>query len=283
MMIEMDQHGSMIWMLVPVLAIIFAAIFLGYQLRPASKAALARLQSDNRFRIGPEAVDRPATTEPEDLLIVIPDISGYTRFMSLSKLGLAHAHYVISELLSAILDAGSGTFRPMRLEGDAVVFYARMSQLQPLDVGTGLMKIMQAFDERLQSLIRENACPCKACRQIGALDLKIVVHHGEVLRFRMGGMEDLSGEAIITAHRLLKNSVGKSRYILVTDGTIPFVRFTPDLAKKGITETLDSAGTISATAFDIPNLSTDVPDRPPAAIVLPIKARDLVRKFRLTV
>jgi len=283
MMMEMDQHGVMVWMLVPVLAIVLAAVFIGYQLRPASEAAIARLQPGNRFRTGAEAADRPASTEPEDLLIVIPDISGYTRFMSLSKLGLAHAHYVIAELLSAILEAGSETFRPMRLEGDAVVFHGRMSTLHPQDVGKGLIEIMQAFDSRRRSLVRENACPCAACTQIGALDLKIIVHHGEVLRFRMGGMEDMSGEAIITAHRLLKNGAGQPRYILVTESTKPFVAFPNDLSHRTITETLDSAGVIAATVFDLPDTRPDEPgDRAPGT-ALTAKARDLVRKIRIAV
>lgn len=281
MMMETGQHGFMVWMLVPVLLVVLAAGFLGYQLRPAPKSALERLQPGNRFRVDENPVDLPSSTEPEDLLIVIPDISGYTRFMSLSKLGLAHAHYVIAQLLAAVLEAGGRTFHPMRLEGDAVVFYASVSKTGPADVGQGLMEIMRAFDTRQDSLIRENACPCQACTAIGELDLKIIVHHGEVLRFSMGGMEDLSGEAIITAHRLLKNGVGQPRYILVTEGTSPFVDFQKDLQQRRLTEELDSSGTINATAYDIPRTAPLAHGDLSSVPNLPARAKDLVRKLSI--
>ena len=39
------------------------------------------------------------------------------------------------------------------------------------------------------------------------LDLKIVVHHGSVIRHRIAGREELVGSDVIVAHRLLKNHV----------------------------------------------------------------------------
>lgn len=282
-MMDMEPHGFMYLMLLPVLLIVLAGAYLGYQLRSAPKAEIRTLQSGRPFRLGEPTDALPASTDPEDLLIVIPDISGYTRFMSLSKLGLAHAHYVIRELLAAVLEAGSATFRPMRLEGDAIVFHASVSKTGPDAVGQGLTDIMRAFDERRSKLIRQNACPCKACKAISQLDLKIIVHHGEVLRFSMGGMEDLSGEAIITAHRLLKNGVGKPRYILVTEGTQDFVHFTDTLNQRPITEVLDSAGTIDATVYDIPVHQEADQSREAMDIVLAEKLQDLGRKIRLAV
>lgn len=283
MMMEMDQGGHVVWMLAPVLAIILAAGYIGFQLRPASKAAIARLQAENRILSAARSRNVPLSVRPEDLLIVIPDISGYTHFMSLSKLALAHAHYVIAELLTVILETGGRTFQPMRLEGDAVVFYANVSAVGPEDAGRGLLDIMQAFDARRQSLALENVCLCKVCQHIGDLDLKIIVHHGEVLRYRMGGMEDMSGEAIITAHRLLKNGAGQPRYILVTDDTKPFVDFARDLPHRTITETLDSAGTIAASVFDLPYDLADGPRDITTGGALTAKAKDLVRKIRVAV
>ena len=39
------------------------------------------------------------------------------------------------------------------------------------------------------------------------LDLKIVVHHGSVIRHRIAGREELVGSDVIVAHRFLKNHV----------------------------------------------------------------------------
>jgi len=283
MMMEMNQDGHMLWMLLPVLALVFAAAFIGFQLRPASKPAMERLQAQGSLKTNLYRGSTPISAEPEDLLIVIPDISGYTHFMSLSKLALAHAHYVIAELLTAVLEAGDKTFHPMRLEGDAVVFHANVAVVGPREAGDGLLRIMRAFDARRQSLALENACLCKACRHIDDLDLKIIVHHGEVLRYSMGTMEDMSGEAIITAHRLLKNSVGQPRYILVTEGTGNFVEIPSGLPHRTVSEVIDSAGTISTTVYDVPNEIKPEPGSIEPGAVLTAKALDLTRKLRAVV
>ena len=39
------------------------------------------------------------------------------------------------------------------------------------------------------------------------LDLKVIVHHGSVIRHRIAGREELVGSDVIVAHRLLKNHV----------------------------------------------------------------------------
>lgn len=39
------------------------------------------------------------------------------------------------------------------------------------------------------------------------LDLKFVAHHGEFIKQRMGGRDELAGRDVILVHRLLKNGV----------------------------------------------------------------------------
>jgi hypothetical protein len=41
------------------------------------------------------------------------------------------------------------------------------------------------------------------------LDFKFVVHHGEMVKQKMGGREELAGRDVILVHRLLKNAVGE--------------------------------------------------------------------------
>ena len=42
------------------------------------------------------------------------------------------------------------------------------------------------------------------------LDVKFVGHHGEFVRQKMSGREELAGKDVILVHRLLKNDVGKT-------------------------------------------------------------------------
>ncbi len=65
-------------------------------------------------------------------------------------------------------------------------------------------------------MARSNLCACGACRHIGDLDLKAVVHRGPVSAYRLGRFVELSGLPVVVVHRLLKNGVRRPRYLLVT-------------------------------------------------------------------
>ena len=54
-------------------------------------------------------------------LILIPDISGFTEYMSNSD--LIHCRYIIAELLEVILNSNTLGLSVSELEGDAVLFY----------------------------------------------------------------------------------------------------------------------------------------------------------------
>ena len=57
-------------------------------------------------------------------VIVLADISGYTRFIKLHGLALVHAESVITELLESIIEHASYPLTLNKLQGDAVLFYA---------------------------------------------------------------------------------------------------------------------------------------------------------------
>jgi hypothetical protein len=61
----------------------------------------------------------------ESATIPIPDISGYTEF--LTKTELVHSSHIINELLEAILAANSGDFVLSEVEGDALLLYHKGS------------------------------------------------------------------------------------------------------------------------------------------------------------
>src|SRR5436309_13485617 len=54
-------------------------------------------------------------------LLLIADIGGYTKYMTLHRLGLAHAQANIVRLLEAVIDAAPG-LELIEIEGDAAFF-----------------------------------------------------------------------------------------------------------------------------------------------------------------
>lgn len=225
----MGDH--MVWAFSIALALVIAVtVALIVFLRPPNPVAVSNFEQ----RFGGPRLDsrRPASEAPraahdavsEKIVIVIPDISGYTRFITKSRFALAHAHFVIEELLDSILEAGSTCFVPMRIEGDAIVFRASFEKLDADAVGTALVSILEAFYRKRANLQHDSICGCSICRNIAELDLKIIVHAGEVLRFHMGEFEDATGEAMIDAHRLLKGVTHTHRYILATEACFDAIR-----------------------------------------------------------
>jgi class 3 adenylate cyclase len=61
----------------------------------------------------------PAT----NALILIPDISGFTHFMS--SMELEHASHLISSFLETIVNAAEDKFEVSEIEGDAVLLYKK--------------------------------------------------------------------------------------------------------------------------------------------------------------
>jgi hypothetical protein len=160
-----------------------------------------------------------------DAHILLADISGYTRFLRENTVILRHANYIVSELLAAVMLRAEAGVRPEKIEGDAILFVAPAG---PADADARVRRSMfgffSAFYRRRAQLIAHNTCPCEACSTIHRLDLKVIDHFGKVLRYTVNNFEELAGFDIIVAHRLLKNSVEATRYLMVTDAAWARVR-----------------------------------------------------------
>ncbi len=63
------------------------------------------------------------------------------------------------------------------------------------------------------------------------LDVKFVIHHGEFIKQKMGGREELAGRDVILVHRLLKNAINKRfgahAYALYSDACVQVVGIDP--------------------------------------------------------
>jgi hypothetical protein len=161
-----------------------------------------------------------SSMELKQVALVMVEIGGYTKFLKAHKTALLHAQEVISQLLEAIIDRASFPLTLNKLEGDAALLYAETGDSEAAaarDIVWQVTAFFAAFHAKAKELSssRHN-CPCDACQHILDLRLKAVLHHGFVAIRRIRQFEELTGEDVILLHRLLKNSVSKPEYILMS-------------------------------------------------------------------
>jgi len=160
--------------------------------------------------------------ELKNVSMVLLDISGYTSFIKWHDMSLLHAEQIISELLESAIGSLDGLLTLNKLEGDAAFLYTEVEELNtaiPKEIIEKVSKSFERFNARQKKLIGsgEGGCPCEACCKIDKLKLKAVLHHGEVAVKRLRQFEELAGKDVIIIHRLLKNTIDRNEYILITE------------------------------------------------------------------
>jgi uncharacterized protein DUF2652 len=160
-------------------------------------------------------------SETVDALLVIADIGGYTRFMKMHRTSLAHAQENTSRLLEAIIDAAPD-LELSGLEGDAAFLYATRPTADEITRSlAGLASAMhRAFHDEQRRLEVLRVFWCDGCKQTGQLTVKVVAHYGETVVSTTRGRSTLAGLDVILVHRMLKNSVPISEYVLMTDAVL---------------------------------------------------------------
>jgi hypothetical protein len=150
--------------------------------------------------------------------LLIADIAGYTRFMNLHRVSLAHAQDIVARLLEAVIDAAQPVLKLAKIEGDAAFFYARATErgADGAALADRSTAIYRAFHEKAADLRANTLCPCDGCQQAGMLKLKLVGHVGDVAVQKVKQMTELAGVDVILVHRLLKNDVPVPEYLLMT-------------------------------------------------------------------
>ena len=158
----------------------------------------------------------------ESACFAIADISGYTRFVS--GVELDHAQDIIADIMDSLVRALRPPFRLAKFEGDAAFVYAPADKVDGALLQDSIEQAYFAFRKRLRSIKQASACECQACRGMQSLDVKFVAHHGEFIRQKMVGREELAGRDVILVHRLLKNDVaktlGRRAYALYSDACL---------------------------------------------------------------
>jgi Protein of unknown function (DUF2652) len=161
-------------------------------------------------------------TQPEPACLVIADISGYTGFLAGAELD--HAQDILADLMNTVVTAFRPAFRLAKLEGDAAFVYAITDTVDGPALQDTIERCYFAFRRRLRDIGRASTCECNACILVPKLDLKVVAHHGRVVRQRIASWEELVGSDIIVVHRLLKNHIGEAlgvdAYAAYTDACV---------------------------------------------------------------
>lgn len=154
--------------------------------------------------------------QAERILLCIPDISGFTRFMS--ETGFELSSKVIPSLLNKIVYANEIGLKISEIEGDAVLFY-RATPLPDLeDLLKQCIRFHTEFYKQLHKLHARYSDNEDAEKIPEVLGIKIILHLGdEVGQVPVGKRIKLIGEDVIAAHRLLKNDIPVNEYILLSD------------------------------------------------------------------
>lgn len=210
----------------------------------------------------------------DEFLLLIADVSGYTRFMLANRTARVHAHGIMSDLLAAVIEEVRLPLEVNKLEGDAIFMVAARQadgwQSIGADIGRRLEEFIAAFDRKLSELASSTICDCIACQQMVTLRLKVIGHYGVAIRSRVSGFDELSGVDVIVLHRLLKNEVPGAEYILLTEPAFGFL--TPPGDYVAHREHYDDVGEVP---LRLRKLVAAVPASAPRAF----SWRDVIRKL----
>ncbi len=159
-----------------------------------------------------------------EALMFIPDISGFTTFMTRCR--IEHSKQIIFNLIDIILKTNQIGLKLSEIEGDAVLFYQK-------DIVAGKDVIIQqarnmfvAFHNSLETMKNSHFCNCTCggCSKASNLTLKFIVHYGACKEVYYNGFTKLIGSDVILAHRLLKSTVPEREYILFSEQYLRFCR-----------------------------------------------------------
>jgi hypothetical protein len=159
----------------------------------------------------------------QPLVIILADISGYTRFMLENQTSAVHGQQCITYLIETLLREVDIPLQLQEIEGDAIFLYAARGgddaawQDALAQVRAKLPRFFAAFVEGMSLAAAATPCACSVCRDADTLKLKLIVHSGRAIFHTIGGRALVSGADVILAHRLLKNTVPGTEYLLMTE------------------------------------------------------------------
>ena len=205
--------------------------------------------------------------------LLIADISGYTPFIknhSMRKKPIigkkiadfwdSHAHKLINTLLEEVIQNFEPVMQFNKLEGDAALFFLEeiSDKNQMQDIYKKMVIARERFNSKVNSLQFVQSCPCDPCQQSKNLKLKMFLHKGFFNQTEIRNNQELSGEALIFIHRLLKNKVKSSEYFLFSGAVLE--QLDKDLEFSLITQKIDDFGKQKLGFIDFEGKSNTVVD-----------------------
>lgn len=203
-----------------------------------------------------------ATIQQQGLLL-IPDISGFTEFVT--EVEISHSEHIITELLELLINTDSLDLNLCEIEGDALFFYkgGPVPSLDSLIDQTRLWYL--TFHSHLNLLRRDTLCKCGACQNLGNLGLKVVGHRGDFAVYNLKNKIKIIGKDVIVVHRLLKNTVDKREYFMLTDAVTEAAGLENQDGWdfQAHRETYEVLGEVATNFVDLAPLQADLPPTPP--------------------
>src|ERR1043165_1323639 len=196
----------------------------------------------------------------EAATILIPDISGYTDFVTQTE--VEHGTFILNSLLEGIVQMVSGDYVVSEIEGDAVLLYKKGNPPSKKEMVEQCVKIFTAFHTMIRTFAGAPFCQCKACTGLSDLTLKFVVHYGTIAEHSVARFTKASGIDMVISHRLLKNNIPGHEYLLTTDSylkNIPDSAEANDLEWMQATEEYPSIGIVEFSFASLTALKQSMP------------------------
>ena len=152
-------------------------------------------------------------------LLFIPDISGFTQFVS--QTDIQHSRLIIQELLELLINSNEIGLEISEVEGDAILFYKFGESPRLEELYKQVEKMFVEFHRHLSVYDLTRFCQCNACRSAIGLSLKVITHYGEFTGYNVKNFSKLIGKDVIVAHQLLKNDIDQHEYWLITKSLLP--------------------------------------------------------------
>ncbi len=180
--------------------------------------------------------------ESADTFLFLPDISGFTAFVNQTEIN--HSHHILQELMEILLETNLLDLEVSEIEGDAVFFFKKGNLPDFQQIYHQSEAMFLAFHNHLKAYEAKRICKCGACSTASNLTIKFVAHAGQAQPIQIKNHSKLHGHDVILSHRLLKNNIPASEYLLLTDALLKKVP-----QGNNVSLTSDS-GTASSEQYD---------------------------------
>lgn len=187
--------------------------------------------------------------------ILVANIFGYTAFLKQTE--LEHAQSIIDDLLNTLIESFQPPLIFTKIEGDSIFAYT------PEDSFTKGQTLLEAIENLYcifaitrESMQRNTVCPCKACKAITGLDLKLVLHYGTYSFTTVNSQQDLIGTDIMAIRHLSKSPIaddtGINGFAFITSDCVDALdinNFANGL--KTYSDTCEHIGIINGFVYDL--------------------------------